>query len=340
MRRGLTIINLLVAIGSIALVLAVAVPLWLQFREAQRRAVCALRLKNLATSLHQYYDNFQHLPPSASYAGDVHRADMRVSLKSVIPGQGGKGVARTPYSFHVLLLPYQGNQGLNFTHWDIQRDEAFDGPNLLNAAKRVSFLVCPSYGGSGVSNAPDYVNSAAGKPAITNYKALGATTLACLQDSASVTRDDLNGGVLHPYACYKFESLSAITATAVLVETKEEKYAAWWDGATASIPGFHPGVGNVADDRAPTPPLGTLALNLDSHGGQQSFILAGQFGGREDMQWGASSDHPGLVLHAYLGTEVRALTKDVDPVVYSANISRRRSDDGEIQRCYGKRPKE
>lgn len=235
------------------------------------------------------------------------------------------------------LFPYF-EKGFLYDQINFQNDEAFDAPNFRWAATQVPLFRCPSYQGQTTSMAPDYVPPpGAGRPSISNYKALGATTLACLEDSASVTSPALNGGMLHPYATYSFNTLKAPTQTAVLVETKEEKYAAWWDGTTASLPGFHPGKGNVKDDRLPSPPLGLPALNLHASGTQTSFITSAQFGGREDMKWGPSSDHPGLVNHATGGAEVRAVANEIDPIVYSAFISRRSWDNGGIPNvCFGK----
>lgn len=140
---------------------------------------------------------------------------------------------------------------------------------------------------------------------------------------------------MQPYESYSFNTLKAPTQTILLAETKENKYAAWWDGTTASIPGFHPGTGNVADDREPTPPKGVPALNVAANGAQASFITKDQFGGKEDMTWGPSSEHPGLVNHAFGGTETRSLANDVDPAAYRAMISRRSQDNGDIGPALG-----
>jgi len=333
---GLTLMDILYVIGAIGLLLAIAVPLVLRSREADRRNSCAVKLKHIATALHTYHDTFQKFPPSAFYKDGRNLGDKDISLKTVPVGLGGQGPNRTPYSFLVKLFPYFQKNDL-YDQIDFRSDEAFDAPNFKLAATQVPLFGCPSYQGLTTSMAPDYVPPpGVGRPAITNYKALGATTLACLEDSASVTSPALNGGTLHPYATYSFNTLKAPTQTAVLVETKEEKYAAWWDGSTASVPGFHPGIGNVKDDRLPSPPLGRPALNLPASGNQTSFITTAQFGGREDMKWGPSSDHPGLVNHATGGAEVRAIANEIDPIVYSSLISRRSEDNGEIGGCHGK----
>lgn len=329
-RSAFTLVEMLVVIFVIGMLIFLLLPSTRRASEAARRASCSVKLKNLATALHIYHDNFQHFPASATYKDDSKLNDVNVSLATVVPGQGGSGSTGAPYSFLVRIMPYVEG-GYLYDPINFKRDEAFDPANYPMAATPVPLLSCPSYRGAIASTAPDYSPPAGtAKPALTNYKALGATTLACLQDSASAMDDRLNGGILHPYATYKFDTLKAPTQTAVLVETKEEKYAAWFDGSTASIPGFHPGQGNVKDDRSPSPPVGQPALNISVSGTQNSFMTSAQFAGQEAMQWGPSSEHPGLVNHASGGTETRSIANDVDPRVYRAMISRRSADDGDI----------
>ena len=329
-KRGFTLVEMLVVIAIIGVLIALLLPAIQAAREAARRASCAVKLKNLATAIHTYHDNFQKFPPSAFYKDGQNLGDKSIALDTVVPG-GASGATRAPYSFMVKLLPYV-EQGYIFDQIDFKNNEAFAAANYVLAGKVVPVLTCPSFRGNAASTATDYAPPAGPKPALTNYKSLGATTLACLEDSPSVTSTALNGGTIHPYATYSFNTLKAPTQTAILVETKEEKYAAWFDGTTAAIPGFYPGAGNVADDRTPTPPTGTPALNVSTTTtpARAGFLLSADFGGAADMLWGPSSEHPGLVNHANGGTECRSINNDVDPTVYRALISRRSEDNGDI----------
>ncbi|MCE9546949.1 MAG: DUF1559 domain-containing protein [Planctomycetia bacterium] len=330
-RRAITLTDVLVTITALSLLLLLLAPMIGCSRENQRQQTCALRLKQLATTFHLYHDNNLKLPTSAFYQDRQNLAQKDVELKTVVPGKTGKMKNSAPYSFLVRLFPYID---LKPPHNDLpfDKNEAFAPENYTLAAKSVPGFLCPSFSGKPTSQAVDYTPPAGvEKPALTNYKALGATTLACLQDFTFVGMPYYNGGVIHPHAAYSFNNLRAITQTALLTETKEQKYAAWWDGTTASIPGFHPGTGNVGDDRMPSPPVAAPALNIEASGTQKSFITHDQFGGKEDMQWGPSSDHPGLVNHAMVGTEVRAISNDIDPVVYSALISRRDDDNRPLE---------
>ena len=328
-RHAFTLSELLIVIAILGLLIALLLPAVSAAREAARRASCTVKLKNLGLALHTYHDNFQKFPSSAFYNDGKNMGDKGYELKKVVVGENSKESTRAPYSFLVKMLPYI-EQGYIYDQIDFKNNEAFAPAHYALAAKVIPVLNCPSFRGVPFSTASDYQPPAGATPALTSYKALGATTLACLQDSPSATNPELNGGTLHPYATYNFNTLKAPTQTAILAETKEPRYAAWWDGTTASIPGFHPGKGNVADDRTPTPPTGIPALNVTASGAQQSFITKDQFGGKEDMQWGPSSEHPGLVNHVFGGTETRSIANDMDPTVYRALISRRANDNGDI----------
>ncbi|MCE9552076.1 MAG: DUF1559 domain-containing protein [Planctomycetes bacterium] len=325
-------VEMLVVIALISILIALLLPAIQAAREAARRTACSVKLKNLAIALHAYHDSGGKLPPSAFYKNGKNLGDLETQLVEVKPGDNTPGPTLAPYSFFIRLLPYIEQVHL-YEQIDFVNNEAFAPGNTSLAAKVVPVLNCPSYRGPASSSAAEYGSK---YPAITNYKALGATTLACLQDQFSVTHGLLNGGTLHPFAAYSFNTLKAPTQTAVLAETKEEKYAAWFDGTTASIPGFHPATGNVADDRTPSPPTAAPALNMGGHAPATPFCTAAQWrdfgsgGIADDMQWGPSSEHPGLVNHVFGGTETRSIANDVDPAAYRAVISRQPDDNVEI----------
>ena len=329
-KRGFTLVEMLVVIAIIGVLIALLLPAIQAAREAARRASCSVKLKNLATALHLYHDNFQTLPPSAFNKNHQNMEEAGLNLTSVTPGDS----TQAPYSFIVKLLPYFEQKHI-FEAINFKTDDAFATNNEQWANKSIPVLRCPTYGGQPEvpTTVSDYAATA--RPAVGNYKALGATTLACLSTTVSLLSSSQNGGALHPYAAYSFNTLPATTMTAILVESKENNYGSWWDGTTASICGFETtGAGNIADDRnSGQAPLGKPALNQGPTGapGAVAFMVAGTgFGGGSDMEWGPSSDHPGLVMHAMAGTETRALNNEVDGSAYRALISRRSNDNGDI----------
>jgi len=334
LKTGFTLVEMLVVIAIIGVLIALLLPAIQSAREAARRASCSVKLKQLTTALHLHHDSQQRFPASAFYRTGKNigeTAGAGVNIGTVNPGRA-TGSPPAPYSFLVKLLPFI-EQGYLYDQINFAVDEAFTGAkNPTLASRIVPVLNCPSYGGSKTASSSNYTSV---KPAIGNYKALGATTLACLVSSVNVNNSAKNGGTLHPYANYTFRTLKAPTQTAVLCETREQNFAAWWDGTTASIPGFHPGRSNGvngavnAADNLAADPDGQPALNLRAYNGQANFMTTA-FGGPGAMAWGPSSAHPFLVNHANGGTETRSVADDIDPKVYRALITRRSDDNSEI----------
>ncbi|MCE9546132.1 MAG: DUF1559 domain-containing protein [Planctomycetia bacterium] len=324
-RFQFSLLQLLVVALIIAILSGAAILYAQRSREQARRASCAVKMKQLAISLHLFHDNQQTFPASAFYHDGQDLGRHNVNVKTVVPGQGGTAATRAPYSFWVRVLPYFGS-GQVYDSINFVRDEAFDKHNAPLAATVYPVFICPSFPSGDQSRARDYDAFSRGgpRPALTQYKALGATTLTVLQNSAFATAKNGDGGVLHPYARYTFNDIGAPASTAWLCETREERYAAWWDGTTISIPGFDPQIDSTG--QATTPAYGA-AIWARPAGQKPVFIPAVMFGGAEDMQWGPSSFHPGLINHAMVDTEVRAIALDIDPKVYASLITRRSDDD-------------
>jgi len=265
---------MLVVIAIIVVLIAMLLPAIQSARESARRAACAVKLKNLAIALHTFHDSSGKLPPSAFYQGGGNLEDLEVQLYDVVPGDATPGPSLAPYSFLVRLLPYIEQAHL-LEQIDYRSNQAFAPNNTSPAATVVPMFICPSYRGPVRSRATEYAGR---NPAVTNYKALGATTLACLQDPLSATHDLLNGGALHPYASYALNTLKSPTQTAVLVETKEENYAAWFDGTTASIQPRH---GQRARRPQPNAADGRAGIKRGGQVTRQSVL----YGGSVEVLW-------------------------------------------------------
>ena len=182
----------------------------------------------------------------------------------------------------------------------------------------IPILQCPSYTG------PQRITGYAGTTdaAITNYKALGATSKLALQSTPEVTSSNGNGGAIHPYGAVR--ALQATSQTALITETIEENNAAWVDGATASIWGLQEAAANTAG----TDPANVVKLNnVDQDGANSDFDTGGTWG---TTKWGPSSAHAGLVIHSFGDTGTRAVTNEVEPAAYHALITRKSADNGEI----------
>lgn len=118
-------------------------------------------------------------------------------------------------------------------------------------------LRCPSFSGSDTSQAPEYSNTNNANNqfismALTNYVGFSATTWANLHgvadgyNAVGQPRPQPDGMLYHP--TYEHpggvkirDVLDGTSNTFICVETREQKYSAWWDGnVTQVVAMFHP----------------------------------------------------------------------------------------------------
>lgn len=127
--RGLTLVEVLVAIGIIGLLIALLVPAVQAAREAARRSRCASHLSQLIKAVHAFETAHGGFPP-ASY-----------SLS------GGPPPPFALYSTHVALLPY-ADQAATYDQINVAVDfntEAHLGEvNATIAATTLDLFLCPS----------------------------------------------------------------------------------------------------------------------------------------------------------------------------------------------------
>ncbi|MBI2808606.1 MAG: DUF1559 domain-containing protein [Planctomycetes bacterium] len=129
LRRGrfaFSIIELLVVIGIIALLLALAIPATQRVREAASRLQCANNLRQIGLALHQLHD-----------------------AERVLPAGVCSPNTPTPYrSWHVRLLPYLDQAGL----WQSSQDayqitrRPFQNPPHIGLATIIPVFACPTDG--------------------------------------------------------------------------------------------------------------------------------------------------------------------------------------------------
>ena len=145
---------------------------------------------------------------------------------------------------------------------------------------------------------------------LMQYVAMGATTHGNLYRTADATAPEPDGMIFSNKRLKIGDVPDGMANTIMLCETREEKYAVWMDGTTASVFGIQ------AD--------GQTTINWG--GSAAPYIPAANFGGTEDWQWGPSSMHAGMAHHAFGDGAVRSISNNIIPAVYEALITRGGND--------------
>lgn len=225
-RQGFTVVELLVAIGIIALLIALLVPAVQQTRESSRRLSCRNNLHQMGLALHNYHSEFGVFPP-----GGVH---ITTAEPGTVPTGSQMTDGRAPWT--VLILP-QLDQATRYNAFNLNATFACRAdltantpePNLKQQFLPISTYTCPgetsNHGGL-----------------CSNYAACqgGGTPSAAAAQSAKapgqVPRLFFNNGIFYHNSSIGFEDVQDGTSTTLLVG--ESKYIgtqasfqptnAWW----------------------------------------------------------------------------------------------------------------
>ena len=363
-RRGFTLIELLVVIFLIGIFVALLIPAIQVFRKKARRNRCSMLMQNLAIALHNEHDTHRAFPAAARLENDKVMAPAPfVQLPSTSAPGVAYGADRTRYSFLYFLLPFLEQKELynafdntlpayngvgtatarppysdavgEWAEIDSRPPRKGDKVKVVSNARLTQRsyapLRCPSY--SGATHATDNNGVLVdGAGHITNYKALGSVLAKDLRNA-----DDAQGIVQHGRRNNFGKVPDGASNTIFLCETIEQRYAQWLDGTSAAIYGLESGC-------AAAKPLGTGCKTALNNNGGADFMPLGTVIGTDKagkpvawnptngqdapgaMKWGPSSEHTGIVTHAFADGAVRQIDSGIDPTVYGALITRNGND--------------
>ena len=249
LRRGVTLVELLVSVGIIAMLIALLLPAVQSARESSRRLQCQTRIRQTLAATHAHHDAKRSLP--SLYGG------LSPPYPLVPQDQPDR------HSWRVALLPFlEQSQLWDQVRWDVC---ALAVENTAVAQSVVSELVCPSDPSiMGIGFRPIGDDPAGlAEPfnvATSDYEAAAGILIDPRALVATAASSDLSGFVLygawgHPvfkgqasllgqigsYEPGRFGDVtSGLSRTVALVE-RAGKPDKWLNGKTTGDPGAYPG---------------------------------------------------------------------------------------------------
>lgn len=222
--------------------------------------------------------------------------------------------------------------------------------NLAIMAEPVPEFICPNFAGSTIADAaPEYAALPAdARPAVTSYHATAGSHFVNTEGLGRMLPPDQVGkrpyegdgvivfpGKVGDKLVTKGLGLRSIpdgtSNTLQFAESNESAYAAWIDGQTTwlvsawpSNPDLpapqagesHPTLGWTAEQLTKNQVTPGAQKGIDAKAEPPIYLPVGRWTGKAQRAWGASSNHPEGIGHAFADAHVTMLSRDIDPVVY------------------------
>jgi prepilin-type N-terminal cleavage/methylation domain-containing protein/prepilin-type processing-associated H-X9-DG protein len=286
LRRGFTLIEVLVVIAVIGVLVGLLLPAVQSAREAARRIQCTNNLKQIALAAHGYADVWATLP-RGSY------------MQRITAGGGVTDADGNPYlsgSFFISLLPYM-DQGpmYNAMNFDVN---IYTAINATISATGISTLWCPSDPGIGDPQSlpdGDFYDPGPFTMYYTSYKG----NLGTWHMRWQLQYNDRLNGLFNADGAVRMSSatdgysntIAFAEHTRAILAPADQLCWHWW---TSGGPGD------------------TLLLTLYPINPQRAVDYATFFAGSPAYTIAASSQHPGGGNFAFLDGSVRFLKETID----------------------------
>ncbi len=295
-RSAFTLVELLVVIAIIGTLVGLLLPAVQAAREAARRSSCANNLKQLSLGLHNYESVYRQLP-----LGYLHQFG---------PPGPQQGSNHRGFSWGSMILP-QIEQPALFDKFDFSRP-VFDVANLVARETSLATFLCPSDTYSERSFIiRDETSNPVEKYATASYAAnWGPATIATNLDDTPLASEgvfyrnsrtrfaDILDGLSNTLALGERTNGPLFTSDSALVPP--EQFETSWNSAARDLM-------DVGDDHGHTVLFETRFRPNEIDADDKSL----------------SAPHVGLCQFAICDGSVRAITQQIDKVLYTALASRR-----------------
>ncbi len=229
MRRGVTLIEVMVVIAIIAVLIGLLLPAVQRVREAANQTRCRNNLRQTGLALQSYHNANNHLPPG--YLFDEKKKPPPATVFNVSPGWG--------WGAH--LLPWLEQTALaDQIDWSLGND---DGSMKSVREQRVPIFVCPSDIGTGMMQVYSQNNLLLCDAATTSYA-------ACYGFGGPIgEQPTLGNGIFYRNSKTRFSEITDGLSGTIAV------------GERASLFVFAPWVGTITDGTARNNPASPSFLN-------------------------------------------------------------------------------
>ena len=343
--RGLTLVELLVVIAIIGILVALMLPAINAAREAARRTQCINKLRQLALAVVSHESKLQRLPLATDSTLPLVGA---VPKPAALPGSRGTPQQERPpygrwrrdfagFSWIVKVLAYMEENALyddissmsdrfRLAGFD-ERMRARDGNHFF--ARQVPSLLCPSFRGSRFALAPEYAE----------FDTVATGNYVCIPGTQVLLRDNYNNpyliadGAIVPRLANAsttvrdrgrkmIEIQDGASKTLMLTESQEEHFSSWYDGTCTWIIPVVEGIlteekpdGFLGPHHPPTASTTTLNVGPKKKQNFHDWYML-RFPGKLLREFGPSSEHAGLVIHAFADGHVVGISDGIEDTLY------------------------